>query len=57
MKTYKVVASYVTYCTAIIEANSQEEAEEMARDLDGGAFEPDPHGGDDWNIETVQEQT
>jgi hypothetical protein len=57
MKTYKVTASYVTYCTAEIEAESLEEAQAIAENLDGGSFEPDKHGGDDWSIEAVEEVT
>lgn len=54
MKTYKVTASYITYCTAEIEAESLEQAIELARDLDGGCFESEVDG-DDWNIEDVEE--
>ena len=54
MKTYKVTASYITYCTAEIEAESLEQAIELARDLDGGYFEAQIDG-DDWNIEDVEE--
>lgn len=53
MKTYKVTASYVSYCHAEIEANSQEEAEAIARDMDGGEFIPAER--DDWNVESVEE--
>ena len=57
MKTYRVFASYVSYCYADIEAESQEDAERIAQDLDGGDFEPDYYGGDDWKIDRVIEAT
>lgn len=53
MKKYTVTASYVMYCTAEIEADNQEEAEAIARDMDGGEFIPAE--SDDWNIESVEE--
>jgi hypothetical protein len=55
MKTYKVTASFSTYCAVFIEAESQEQAEELAHDLDGGQFEP--AGADYWRIEEVKEIT
>jgi len=55
MKTYKVTASYVSYCHVEIEANSKEEAEATARDMDGGDFSPAQ--SDDWTIEAVEEVT
>ena len=55
MKKFKVMASYIIYCTAEIEAESQEEAEQIARDMDGGDFEADQYNGDDWKIEDVTE--
>ena len=54
MTKYKVLASYITYCTAEIEADNLEQAIELARDLDGGCFEA-KIDGDDWNIEDVME--
>ena len=56
MKTYRVTASYRTFCTVEIEAENQEQAYEMANELDGSVFEStiDP---DDWQIEHIQEQT
>ena len=56
MKKFKVLASYITYCTTEIEADSLEQAVELARDLDGGCFESETDG-DDWNIEDVVEIT
>jgi len=56
MKTYKVTASYRTFCTVEIEAENQDQAYEIANQLDGSVFEGtiDP---DDWQIEHIQEQT
>ena len=55
MKTYKVTASFISYCHAEIEAESQEEAEAIARNMDGGDFIPAE--SDDWEIESVEEVT
>jgi hypothetical protein len=55
MKTFLACASYVTYCYAYVEADSEDEAFEIAKDLDGGAFHgEDPHSGD-WTIDSVTE--
>lgn len=53
MKKFKVLASYITYLTAEIEAESLEEAQAIADDLDGSLFDPD--GSEDWNIDDVTE--
>ena len=55
-KKYKVRASYQAMCETEIEANSLDEAYELAKKLDGGSFdtECDP---DDWHIEDVTEVT
>jgi hypothetical protein len=53
MKTYRIKASYMTYLTAEIQAESQEEAERIAHDMDGGEFTDD--GSMDWNIDSVDE--
>jgi hypothetical protein len=55
MKKFKVVASYVTYCTAEIEAEDMDEAFAIAKSMDGGSFDADEHSGSDWNIEQVEE--
>jgi hypothetical protein len=56
MKTYRVTASYRTFCTVEIEAEDQDRAYDIAKELDGSVFEStiDP---DDWQIEHIQEQT
>ena len=57
-KKYRVTASYIVYCYATIEAESQDEAENLANNMDGGDFEVDEHGGlGDWNIDGVTEVT
>jgi uncharacterized membrane protein YkoI len=56
MKTYKVLASYRTYVYALVEAENEDQAYEIAHDMDGGDFERDK-GDDlsDWSIDDVQE--
>ena len=51
MKKFKVLASFSTYCAVFIEAENQEQAEELALDMDGGQFEP--AGADFWRIESA----
>jgi hypothetical protein len=53
MKKYKISASYTVYCSLIIEAKNEDEAREMAYELDGGDFDSDEEG--DWNIDNVIE--
>ena len=54
MKTkYRVLASYVSYVYADIEADSLSEAKEIAYDMDGGDFKQTSFG--DWNIDEVIE--
>jgi len=56
MKKYRVLASYRTYVYAIVEAENEDQAYEIARDMDGGDFERDK-GDDlsDWSIDDIQE--
>ena len=56
MKRYKVSASYLTYVHTYVEAESFEQAWDLAVDIDGGDFERDK-GDDlsDWSINMVQE--
>jgi hypothetical protein len=55
MKTYRVTASYRTFCTVEIEAEDQDHAYDIAKELDGSVFEStiDP---DDWHIEHIEEK-
>lgn len=53
MKTYKVLASFVSYSEIEIEAESDEQANDIAHNLDGGSFKHSGYG--DWNIDAVVE--
>lgn len=54
MKKFIVRASYVSTCETIIEAEDQDQAYDIARELDGGMFET-RLAGDDWQIDHVIE--
>jgi Zn-finger protein len=54
MKKFKVTACYYTWCTAEIEAETEEQAYEIARDMDGGDF-TDSRDCHDWHINDVVE--
>jgi hypothetical protein len=54
MKTYKVKATMKTYLITEIEAENEEEAWEIANDLDGGLFEEVPYTGG-WDVTDVIE--
>ena len=56
MKTYKVTAAYYTYCTAEVEAESEDQAYAIAREMDGGDFTPSRENFD-WHINEVKEVT
>jgi len=53
MKTYRVVAQYISYVYTNIEAKDYEEAQELARYLDGSSFEDAGYG--DWDIYSIDE--
>lgn len=55
MKKFRVVASYITYCTAEIEAENADDAFAIAKSMDGGDFDPDVASAGDWEIEQVEE--
>jgi hypothetical protein len=55
MKTYKVTASFTTYCYANVEAESEEEAYAIAIEMDGGDFTTDSMSSGDWSIDSVYE--
>lgn len=55
MKRFKATACYYTYCTAEIEAEDEDQAIEMARQMDGGSFTSTDKG--DWRIIDVEEMT
>jgi|APGre2960657404_1045060.scaffolds.fasta_scaffold376048_1 hypothetical protein len=56
MKTYKVCASYRTYVYTTVTAENEDQAYEIANDMDGGEFERSK-GDDlcDWSIDNVVE--
>ena len=56
MATYKVKAVYTVSLHAYVEADSEDEAYQIAKDMDGGDFTQDQ--GDafsDWDIYEVEE--
>ena len=53
MKRYYIQASYVVWCDAIVEAENEEEARDIAQAMDGSDFEPT--GGGDWNVDCITE--
>lgn len=58
MKKYRVIASYLTFCELIVEADNVDEAWELAREADGGDFEPLKGRWSelsDWHIDNVSE--
>ena len=55
MKTYRVNVTMTTELFADIEAESQEEAEEIADNMDGASFQEYPLSGG-WHISSVFEQ-
>jgi hypothetical protein len=54
MKKFKVTACYYTFCTTEIEAESEDQAYTIARELDGGQFTQSGELGD-WHINDVKE--
>jgi len=55
MKKFKVTASYTVYCETEVEAATEQEAWDIARELDGGGFTPLRGWDGDWQISMVQE--
>ena len=56
MKKFKVTACYYTYCTAVVEAETAEQAEAIAKEMDGGDFNESNELGD-WHINHAEEIT
>jgi len=54
MKKFKVVASSISYYTVEIEAENDDEAWGIAKEMDGGDFEEEGGYGD-WEIYSVSE--
>lgn len=53
MKTYRVEAQYITYVYVDIEAENDDQAWAIARNMDGGDFKESGYG--DWDIANVEE--
>lgn len=57
-KKFRVFAKYEVYCSVDIEADSKEEAEEIAYNMDGGDFEQTREDAfDDGNWDIVEDLT
>ena len=54
MKTYKAIASYITYAYVMVEAENEDEAYSIAKNMDGGSFTPSRENYD-WHINQVEE--
>jgi len=54
MKKFKVYACYHTYCTAVVEAETAEQAEAIAKEMDGSDFKESGELGD-WHINHAEE--
>jgi len=54
MKKYNITAYYTTSCFAEVEAKDEDEAYEIARNMDGGIFMSSADKGD-WRIVDVEE--
>jgi len=53
MKTFKILASSISYYTLELEAETEQEAFLLAKEADGSDFERDGEG--DWVIVNVEE--
>ena len=54
MKTFKVIATYTVICRAYVEAETQDEASNIAENMDGSSFkEVDT---DTWEIYSITEE-
>jgi len=53
MKKYNITAYYTTTCFVEIEAENEDDAYEIARNMDGGNFTSTDSG--DWRIVDVEE--
>lgn len=54
MKKFKVIACYTTYVYAFVDADTEDDAHQIALDMDGGSFTPMDELGD-WHIVDVLE--
>ena len=53
MKQYRITAYYTTSCFVYVDATDEDEAYNIAREMDGGSFENADKG--DWRIVDVEE--
>ena len=53
MKSYKILSSYISYCSLVVQAESEDEAREIAYQAEGGDFKSETLG--DCNIDDVFE--
>lgn len=53
MKKYKATACYYTYCDVEFEAENDDQAYQIAKDMDGGNFTSTDTG--DWRIIDIEE--
>jgi len=56
-KRFKVQAEVITYCYVVVEADSAEEANEIADGMDGGDFITKEKGGDFNILTTLTQET
>jgi predicted RNase H-like nuclease len=54
MKTFKVIATYTVICRAYVEAETQEEASNIADNMDGSSFKE--IDTDTWEIYSITEE-
>ena len=55
MKHFRIDGSYITYVSMVVEAETLEEAKDIAYNADGGDFKETGLG--DWNIDSIKEIT
>ena len=52
MAKFKIIASYISACEIVIDAENEAQAYQMAKQLDGGDFTP-LNAQYDWNITDI----
>ena len=55
MNKYRIIASYVVECYYDIEAESKDQAWDLAYHIDGGDYKQLSQYGEDWQIERIEE--
>ena len=56
MAKFKIIASYISACEIVIDAENEAQAYQMAKELDGGDFKP-LNVQYDWHITDVIEES